>query len=352
MMNDNSTDKEVNITDTILQFSQGLISKAEYINEMYRKHYYKLFQYSEHLKSSNISRIDILDGQVIMTTRDKGAKFICSEGDHRIAPIEILNFADYEKENGVIIDFLLKDNDVFFDVGANMGWYSINMAISHPKLEIYCFDPIPNTYDFLIKNLQLNGLSQIHAHNFAFSDYVGELELFYYKEGSGNASLANLSERADVEKIKCRTETIDEFTLREEIGIDFLKCDVEGAELKVFQGGLATITRDKPIVFSEILRKWSRKLGYDPNEIFSFFYDLQYRAFTAIDRDSSRLNSKVQELGSTRKSNKLEEVVKKKGGRSGLLQGFYTMDDSTTHTNFFFLHKDKHKDLINRYCIG
>ena len=91
MMNDNSTDKEVNITDTILQFSQGLISKAEYINEMYRKHQYKLFQYSEHLKSSNISRIDILDGQVIMTPRDKGAKFICSEGDHRIAPIEILN---------------------------------------------------------------------------------------------------------------------------------------------------------------------------------------------------------------------------------------------------------------------
>ena len=226
------------------------------------------------------------------------------------------------------------------------------MAISHPKLEIYCFDPIPNTYDFLIKNLKLNGLSQIHAHNFAFSDYVGELELFYYKEGSGNASLANLSESADVEKIKCRTETIDELTLREEIGIDFLKCDVEGAELKVFKGGLATITRDKPIVFSEILRKWSRKLGYDPNEIFSFFYDLQYRAFTAIDRDSSRLNSKVQELGSTRKSNKLEEVVKKKGGGSGLLQGFYTMDDSTTHTNFFFLHKDKHKDLINRYCIG
>lgn len=352
MMNDNSRDNEANITDTTFRFSQDLISKAEYINEMYRKHHYKIFQYSEHLKSSNISRIDILDSQVIMTTRDKGAKFICSEGDYRIAPIEILNFGDYEKENGVIIDFLLKDNDVFFDVGANIGWYSINMALSHPKLKIYCFDPIPNTYDFLIKNLKLNGLSQIHAHNFAFSDYVGELELFYYKEGSSNTSLANLSERDDVEKIKCRAETIDEFTVREEIGVDFLKCDVEGAELKVFQGGLATITRDKPIVFSEILRKWSRKLGYDPNEIFSFFYDLQYRAFTAIDKDSSRLNSKVQELGSTRESNKLEEVVKKKGGESGLLQGFYTMDDSTTHTNFFFLHKDKHKDLINRYCIG
>lgn len=352
MINDNNRDKEVNITDTISQFSQGLISKAEYITEMYRKHHSKLFQYSEHLKSSNISRIDILDDQVIMTTRDKGAKFICSEGDYRIAPIEILNFADYEKENGVIIDFLLKDNDVFFDVGANMGWYSINMALSNPKLKIYCFDPIPNTYDFLVKNLKLNGLSQIHAHNIAFSDYVGELELFYYKEGSVNASLANLSERHDVEKIKCRAETIDEFTLREEIGIDFLKCDVEGAELMVFQGGLSTITRDKPIVFSEILRKWSRKLGYDPNEIFSFFYDLQYRAFTAVDRDSSRLNSRVRELGSTRNSNKLEEVIKRKGETSVLLQGFYTMDDSTTHTNFFFLHQDKHKDLINRYCIG
>ena len=104
--------------------------------------------------------------------------------------------------------------------------------------------------------------------------------------------------------------------MREEIGVDFLKCDVEGAELKVFQGGLATITSDKPIVFSEILRKWSRKLGYNPNEIFSFFYDLQYRAFTAVDRDSSRLNSRARELGATDKGNKLEEVIKKRGGKA------------------------------------
>lgn len=242
----------------------------------------------------------------------------------------------------------MKDNDTLFDVGANIGWYSINIALSHPKLRIHCFEPIPNTYNLLIKNIQLNGLSQIQAHNFAFGNHDGELEFFYNKQCSSNTSLANLSERDDVEKIKCRVKTIDEFTVHEKIKIDFLKCDAEGAELKVFQGGLNAIVRDKPIVFAEILRKWCRKLGYDPNEIFTFFYNLNYRGFTTVDKGSRRLYSRARELGSTRTSNGLEEAVK--GNKIGLLQGFTMMDDSTTHTNFFFLHKDKHKDLINQYC--
>ena len=73
----------------------------------------------------------------------------CAPGDHRIAPIEILNFSDYEKEESLMMDRLLRDGDTFFDVGANIGWYSINMAVSRRNSKVFSFEPIPKTYNQL-----------------------------------------------------------------------------------------------------------------------------------------------------------------------------------------------------------
>ncbi len=112
--------------------------------------------------------------------------------------------------------------------------------------------------------------------------------------------------------------TLDDFVYREKISIDFMKCGVKGAELMVFQGGEQTILRDTHIIFSEILRKWSAKFKYNPNEIFDFFKSKNYRAF-ATDGD------------------KLKE--------------FFLMDESTVATNFFFLHNIKHSEKIKRFCF-
>lgn len=333
---DNSTAR---IEDTVYRFLQVKTSKADYIEEMYKKHHSKLFEYSNFISNSNISKIEILDGQVIMTTRNVGAKFICPIGDHRVAPIEILNFLDYEKAVGITIDCLVKDGDNFFDIGANMGWYSVNLALTRPEVGLYCFEPIPQTYKLLEQNLELNGIDGVKTHNFGLSDVPGEFDLFFYKEGSGNASLANLTNREDVERITCRVVTLDNFTEMTSARVDFIKCDVEGAEFKVFKGGLKTISRDMPIVLSEILRKWSRSHGYEPNEIFNLFNSLGYRAFTVLDFSPPQSSDpQIQ-----------EEPIESNQYTGPLMQEFFSMDESTEHTNFFFLHRDKHQDLIEQF---
>jgi hypothetical protein len=115
---------------------------------------------------------------------------------------------------------------------------------------------------------------------------------------------------------KCKLKTLDEFRSEFHEPIDFIKCDVEGGELLVFQGGKETIKNDLPIVFSEILRKWSAKFNYNPNEIFRFFGVLKYQAFTV---------------------------------KNGVLIPFEAMNEETLETNFFFLHKVKHATLIQRF---
>ncbi len=305
-----------NLATTLSAFSLGLIDKPSFIEEMYVQHHAHLFDFSTHLAKTNIKKIEIEDGQVVMTTRDRGVRIVCGPGDQRIAPIETLNFNDYEKDDALIMESLVKDGDSFFDVGANIGWYSINIALARRYAKVHSFEPLPRTYAQLQTNISVNALQNVQTHNFGLSNKAGTFPFYYYAQGSGNASSANLTGRQDVEVVTCAVQTLDQFTSTSATNVDFLKCDVEGAELLVFQGGSTTIARDKPIVFSEILRKWSAKFNYDPNEIFAFFKQMGYQAFTS-DR--------------------------------GSLVEFGMMDLNTVQTNFFFLHSEKHAREILRF---
>jgi FkbM family methyltransferase len=296
-------------------FENGDIDKHSFIKLMYEEHHAKLFDYASFMSRTNIKKIDIEDGKVTMTSRDRGVKIICTVDDHRIAPIEILNFLDYETDESMMMERLIKDGDTFFDVGANIGWYSINIALSRRASKIFSFEPIPMTYSNLRRNMEINAVQNITAHNFGLSNQAGEFAFYYYPEGSGNASAKNLTERSDVEVVQCRVRTLDDFVAEKRLSVDFIKCDVEGAELMVFQGGLETIKRDLPIVFSEILRKWSSKFNYNPNEIFDFFRTFGYNPFTVKD---------------------------------GTLKLFNKMDETTIETNFFFLHSVKHAQMLRQ----
>lgn len=294
------------------------IDKPEFIRSMYEEQHARLFDYAGYLMNTNIKKIEIEDGRVIMTTRDRGIRIACGVGDHRIAPIEALNFKDYEKAESTMVESLVEDGCNFFDIGANIGWYSINIAAFQRATQVYSFEPLPKTYQQLEINVALNAVPNVKLHHFGFSNQAGSFPFYYYAQGSGNASSANLTERTDVEVVQCSVQTLDSYVTATGSRVDFIKCDVEGAELLVFQGGLQTIARDKPIVFSEILRKWSAKFNYDPNDIFVLFRNLGYRAFTA---------------------------------EGGGLTEFVSMDAATVQTNFFFLHTEKHRNQITRFQV-
>jgi FkbM family methyltransferase len=307
------------IQQTLEQFRQGAIDKPTFIRTMYEAHHATLFDYAGYIGQTNVRKIEIEDGRVIMTSRDRGIRIACTPGDYRVAPMETLNFFDYEKEESTMMEQLVADGDNFFDIGANIGWYSINIAASRRASTVYAFEPIPTTYARLGENLALNACPNIRPYNFGLSEQAGEFTFYYPPEGSGNASAVNLTGRSDVRTAQCEVRTLDGFTADTGIRVDFIKCDVEGAELLVFKGGLQTIARDKPVVLAEILRKWSAKFGYNPNQIFELFRAIGYQAYTA------------------------------EGGR---LAPFGSMDDDTIPTNYFFLHPEKHAEQLRRHAAG
>lgn len=293
-------------------YQLGLISKHAYIEAMHELHT-SLFDYSELIRLTDIASIEITDGTVTMTSRQSGIKLLCDLQDKRIVPIEILNFGGYESVETVTMLQFVRPGMTVLDIGANIGWYSMNLAKLVPDVNIHAFEPLPSTYSFLERNVALNRLDGINLYNFAFSNRNGTEIFYFYPEGSGNASITNLSKHPNTQEIPCLVRTLDDFIEESSLEVDFIKCDVEGAELFVFEGGLATLRSQRPIIFTEMLRKWSTAFGYHPNDIIELLSKIGYQCFII---------------------------------REGVLVPFTQMDADTVETNFFFLHSVQHRANI------
>jgi hypothetical protein len=151
----------------------------------------------------------------------------------------------------------------------------------------------------------------------AFSDKAQNLTLYYSPRQTGATSSQNITENKDATELQIRSNTVDGFVEDKGISrLDFIKCDVEGAELFVFKGAIHSLEKFRPIVFSEMLRKWSAKFDYHPNDIMALFSSLGYHCFFVEDK----------------KLKKTEVVT-----------------EDTIATNFFFLHPVKHKKELEKY---
>lgn len=304
------------------QFTKGELNKVQFIDAMYQVHGI-LEEYAQELKNTEIEKIEISDDKIIMTSRptgyhNGGIRFVVDMMDKRTVPLETFNFNSFERQDSQMIFKFVGPESHVIDIGANIGWYSLHIGSMLKGGSIHSFEPLPETYTKFQQNIKLNGLTNIHTNQIALSEKKQTLTFFFDPHQSGSSSSRNITESATIVKQELESITFDEYAESKNLKqIDFIKCDVEGAELFVFQGAQKSLDKYKPIVFAEILRKWSAKFNYHPNDIFKLFHDLNYSSFYA---------------------------------ENGKLVKIDVVDDTTMPTNFFFLHNEKHAAKISELC--
>lgn len=296
----------------------GAIEKQEYIARMHERHAL-LFEYASFLAGTEIEAIEITEGTVTMRVRDSGLRIACDFQDRRTAPIDALNFGAYEPAELAMILRLVEPGSTVFDIGANIGWYSLRIAAARPDARVLAFEPVPATCATLRANVERNRCPNVVVHQFGFSDTAGPVRFFVYPDIAVNASMADHHSGGPSAEVTCEVRTIDEFVATSGERVDLVKCDIEGAELLALRGGLATIEAQRPVIFAEMLRKWSADFGYHPNDIIDLLGGAGYRCFTI--------------------------------GGDGLAE-LTTMDDETVETNFLFLHGTSHAARISRHLTG
>ena len=308
------------IINNIQKYNAGALTKSEFIDVMYSQHQV-LFEYAKLLQNIDIVSIEIKEGNVIFTSKEDQIKFITQKPDKRTAPFEIINFGDYESQDAKFLYEIISDGDTILDIGANIGWYSMSFAKKKPSSIIHAFEPLPETFSSLISNVNINHMSNIICNNFGFSNEAKTLTFYTSAHTSVSNSAINITEDLFAKEVKCVVTTMDSYVSSNNITVDIIKCDVEGAELLVYQGGEKTISKNLPIVFTEMLRKWAAKFGYHPNDIIAFFSKFGYRCFTTSENQIFNLSP------------------------------ISSVSNSTVKTNFFFLHPDKHVEIIKKYGL-
>jgi len=139
----------------------------------------------------------------------------------------------YDYDNICFIrDYLSSNiNKIFFDVGANMGVYSL--LISEDKqIKVYAFEPHPITHELLKQNIIDNQRTNIFSKNMACSDINGKMNF----ENNMYSSLNKLVDNSANNTIQVDSIRLDKFVEDSKIVPLIVKIDVEGAEYEVLKG--------------------------------------------------------------------------------------------------------------------
>jgi FkbM family methyltransferase len=198
----------------------------------------------------------------------------------------------YEKQ---LVDYLLPHvkNKVFFDVGANVGSYTMSLSKSAEK--IYSFEASPTNAATLRNFIEISKLHNIELINKAVSDKSGENIVIYTSPDTGgnNTRFHNFGKGGEV----IETITLDQFVRVCAIDrIDVIKMDIEGSEFAAFIGAREILDRFHPMLLVEFHAVVARQSGWELADLYELLLHHGYKAYELDKRklvpfDGSRLST-------------------------------------------------------------
>ena len=144
-----------------------------------------------------------------------------------------------------------RNDSVIYDIGASAGLYSIVLGKLFPESAIYSFEPNPNAYAILLKNIKLTGLKNVFPLNFALSS-KNEMSDFHISSEAGRSSLHtyNAGYNSNITgTILVECVTVD-YLIKNNIckPPNIIKIDTEGHEYEIIRGASETIAKFHPAI--------------------------------------------------------------------------------------------------------
>jgi FkbM family methyltransferase len=193
----------------------------------------------------------------------------------------------FEKDECHFALNFLSPGMVFFDVGANLGQYTLLAADRVGETgQVHSFEPSPRMFKELLFNVELNKLSGIcHLNNQAISNHEGTAQLSIYEPGGevyGSIGTQHWCNSKIIKYESVATTTLDHYVEKNELQhVDLIKIDIEGAELLALQGAAELLSRDdSPQILIEVADINTAGFGYPAMEIIHYLESLGYRLFS------------------------------------------------------------------------
>jgi FkbM family methyltransferase len=188
----------------------------------------------------------------------------------------------FEREVNAFIRSALKPGEVFFDIGANVGCYTLQAAgLVGPQGRVFSFEPDPQVFEILQANIGLNSLAQVHALNLALGNRAGTLPFYRAAAGPFANALGSVHRSSWHDgggAVNVKMDQLDD--VAPEFGLtrlDLIKMDVEGAEYEVIAGAERTLAAHRPRIVMEINLHAAEASGWKPIQMVSRLRGWRYR---------------------------------------------------------------------------
>lgn len=180
----------------------------------------------------------------------------------------------HEFEEMAFLLHLLREEDVFFDIGANVGSYTL-LSSKVVGATTHSFEPSPSTFGHLENNIFLN---RIQSKAFAFNEGIGGEKgsmKFSVNQDTINHIVLNEIE----ESIEVQINTLDQHTAEHKLVPNLIKVDVEGFETEVIRGADSLLRNNDFKAMIIELNGSGGRYGFDEDAIHRKVLELEFKAY-------------------------------------------------------------------------
>jgi len=214
-----------------------------------------------------------------------------------------LYFDMYERSSHKTMFRFLKKGDTVFDIGANLGVYTMYMArCVGSSGKVFAFEPTTYAYRKLRRNVELNPqLEGIVSLNNAYlneSNHAIQPNRFFASWNLRNGHRKHSIHCGELKEANgAESKTLDEFV--QSVGIeqiDFMKIDVDGFECRILRGGVRVLSEFRPVILCEICPYALKEMGDSLQCLIDLLKKFDYYVFN--ERTGQRIEMTVGSITS------------------------------------------------------
>jgi FkbM family methyltransferase len=186
------------------------------------------------------------------------------------------------------------------DIGAHHGFYSLLASrVVGEGGKVFSFEPSPRERRRLLRHVRINSCSNIWVQSLAVGAENNEADLYVVEvSASGCNSLRPPSVDANSNRIPVHVVRLDKWATSHKVNrVDFIKLDVEGAELAALEGAPKLLSRLRPVILAEVQDVRTAPWGYRAREIVTLLERLEYSWFQPAERGVLReFNTSIEDF--------------------------------------------------------
>lgn len=174
-----------------------------------------------------LDRLHLIGRRSVVYRLRCGVKFLVLAGS---LDVRIINEIWVDKVYTPIPEFSICDGWVIVDIGSQKGIFSVLASTSAAGVQVYAFEPFPQNYSFLCRNIRLNALSNVKPYNVAVGGKDGEAILHLDTTQMDVHSLIRFPGSTPSGEIPVQVWSLKRVVNSIEPRINLLKMDIEGME--------------------------------------------------------------------------------------------------------------------------